>query len=72
MRIDAPEIYFGKKIKITSVDGHVTIGELYGFDYDVDDDDNDFLEFDVETKYGLVVTFTEDEIESIEVLNEHE
>lgn len=69
MRIDAPEIYFGKRIKITSVSGRVTIGELYGFDYDIDDDDNEFLEFDVETKYGLIVTFTEDEIESIEVLN---
>ena len=28
----------------------MTIGELYGYDYDFDDDGNEFLEFDVENE----------------------
>ena len=39
MKIDDPEIYFGKKIKVFS-DGIVTVGELFGYDYDYDDDGN--------------------------------
>ena len=58
MRIEDPEIYFGKKIKVTSTDGTVLTGELYGYDYD----------FDVEVEGGAVVSYTEDEIANIEVL----
>ncbi len=68
MRIDDPEIYFDKKFKVVSPDGTMTVGELYGYDYDYDDDGNEFLEFDVENEQGLLIGFTEDEIESIEVL----
>lgn len=68
MRIEDPEIYFGKKIKVTSTDGTVLTGELYGYDYDIDDGRNEFLEFDVEVEGGAVVSYTEDEIANIEVL----
>lgn len=68
MIIENPEIYFGKKIKVFSPDGHITTGELYGYDYDFDDDGNEFLEFDVENENGLLIEFSEDEIERIEII----
>ena len=68
MIIEDPEIYFGEKIKVFSTNGRVTIGELYGYDYDVDDDGNKFLEFDVENEIGLLIGFTEGEIERIEII----
>lgn len=68
MRIDDPEIYFGKKIKVLSTSGRETVGELFGYDYDYDDDGNEFLEFDVTTEQGFLVGFTESEIDRIEVL----
>ena len=55
MIIENPEIYFGKKIKVFSTSGRTTIGELYGYDYDFDDDGNEFLEFDVENENGLLI-----------------
>lgn len=70
MIIEDPEIYFGKKIKVFSPDGKITVGELYGYDYDFDDDGNEFLEFDVESENGLLIGFTEDEIERIEIVEE--
>lgn len=68
MNIPAPDIYFGKKIKVYSPDGTITVGELYGYDYDYDDDGKEFLEFDVEQENGILVEFTEDEIERIEII----
>lgn len=68
MIIENPEIYFGKRIKVFSTSGRTTIGELYGYDYDFDDDGNEFLEFDVENENGLLIGFTEDEIEHIEIV----
>ncbi len=72
MKIPDPEVYFGKKIRVYSVGGVVTVGELYGydydFDYDFDDDGNEFLEFDVDDENGIGYSFTEDEIERIEVI----
>lgn len=68
MKIPDPDIYFHKKIKVYSGD-IVTVGELYGYDYDFDDDGNEYLEFDVENEDGLLIDFTEDEIDRIEVLN---
>lgn len=68
MIIENPEIYFGKKIKVFSTSGRMTIGELYGYDYDLDDDGNEFLEFDVENENGLLIGFTEDEIERIDII----
>lgn len=66
--IENPEIYFGKKIKVFSTSGRVTLGELFGYDYDFDDDGNEILEFDVENENGLLIGFTEDEIERIEIV----
>ena len=34
----------------------------------IDDDGNEFLEFDVENEHGLLIGFTEDEIERIEII----
>lgn len=68
MNIPEPEIYFGKKIKVILVNAPPIVGELYGYDYDFDDDGNEYLEFDVENEIGLVASLTEDEIDSIEVL----
>ena len=68
MIIENPDIYFGKKIKVFSTSGRMTIGELYGYDYDFDDDGNEFLEFDVENENGLLIGFTEDEIKRIEIV----
>ena len=65
MIINDPTIYFGKKIKVFSTSGRVTTGELYGYDYDFDDDGN---EFDVENENGLLIGFMEDEIERIEIV----
>ena len=66
MIIENPEIYFGKIIKVYSTSGRITMGELYGYDYD--DDGNEFLEFDVENENGLLIGFTEDEINRIEIV----
>lgn len=68
MIIQNPERYFGKKIRVFSPDGHITTGELYGYDYDFDDDGNAFLEFDVENENGLLIGFTEDEIDHIDII----
>lgn len=69
MKIDNPDVYFGKKIKVVSYRGVTNIGELYGYNYDFDDNENEFLEFDVEVGNGRIVSYTENEIESIEVID---
>lgn len=68
MKIKNPEGYFYKKIKVISPDGQELVGELYGYNYDYLDDGTEFLEFDVETQNGQIISYTEDEIEHIEVL----
>ncbi len=68
MNIPAPEAYFGKKINVFTAKGNVIFGELYGYDYDYNDDGNEFLEFDVEQNDGTIISMTEDEIERIEIL----
>lgn len=67
MKIEYPDIYFGKKIRVFSGEQAIT-GELYGYDYNSDDDGNEFLEFDVESEDGFLIGFTEKEIDRIEVL----
>lgn len=69
MKIDNPDAYFGKKIKVVSYKGIANIGELYGYDYDFDDNGIEFLEFDVAVGDGRIVSYTESEIESIEVID---
>ena len=68
VKIQDPSIYFGKKICVFPTDGQSMVCELYGFDYDFDDDGNEFLEFDVNDEDGIVYSFTEDEIERIEIV----
>lgn len=65
MKIENPDIYFGKKIKVFS-EGIVTIGWLDGYDYDFDENGNEYLELDVRNEYGIFYGFTEDEIDKIE------
>lgn len=69
MKIPDPDIYFGKKIKVFSVNGIVTVGEFFGYNYDYDDDGNEFVEFDVEREDGFLIGFTEDEVERIEIVD---
>lgn len=68
MNIPAPNFYFGKRIKVFSASGNITVGELFGYDYDYDDDGNEFLEFDVERDDGRIISFTEGAIERIEII----
>lgn len=68
MEIPAPNIYFGKRIKVFSVTGRVTEGDFFGFCYDYDDDDREILDFDVMRDDGFLISFTEDEIERIEII----
>lgn len=67
MKIENPDIYFGKKIAVYSGE-IVTIGKLFGYDYDFDDDGNEYLEFDVKREDGVYIGFTEAEIDKIEVI----
>lgn len=69
MRINAPENYFGKKIKVIATDGQEIIGELYGYNYDYDDDGNAFVEIDVENAQGFLIGLDESEIKSIEAID---
>lgn len=69
MKIPDPDVYFRKKIKVFSPEGIITTGKLYGYDYDIDDDGNEYLEFDVENEDGLLIGFTEDEVERIEIVD---
>lgn len=69
MKIPDPDIYFGKKIKVFSVDGIVTVGDFFGYNYDYDDDGNEFVELNVEREDGFLIGFTEDEVERIEIVD---
>ena len=69
MKIEHPDIYFGKKLRIHCIDGQVLTGELEGFNFDYDDDGNKFAEIDLDTPpYGIGLT--EMEIEWIEVIGD--
>lgn len=70
MNIPVPDIYFGKRIKVYSLEGDVTVGDFFGFSYDYDDDDNEILDFDVMREDGFLISFIEDEIERIEVIGD--
>lgn len=68
MKIDDPDIYFGKRIKIKSTSGRATTGKLYGYSYDYDDDENELLEIVVKCENGFYVEFSENEITKIEII----
>lgn len=67
MNIPAPDIYFGKRIRVYSPEGDFTEGNFFGFSYDYDEDDNEILDFDVMRDDGILIGFTENEISRIEV-----
>ncbi len=69
MKIPDPDIYFGKKIKVFSVNDIVTVGEFFGYNYDYYDNGDEFVEFDVERGDGFLIGFTEDEVEHIEIID---
>ena len=69
MKMPDPDIYFGKNIKVFSVNGIVTIGDFFGYNYDYDDNGNEFIEFGVEREDGFLIEFTEDEVERIEIVD---
>lgn len=64
------ERYINLQIRVTCSDGEAIVGELYGYNYDYDDAGNEFIEIDIE-RYsdGVLVSVTDDEIVSIEVVN---
>lgn len=69
MKIPDPDIYFGKKLRVHSSSGIITVGSFFGYNYDYDDDGNEFVEFDVERNDGFLIGFTEDEVERIEIVD---
>lgn len=69
MKIPDPDIYFGKRLRVHSSDGIVTVGGFRGYNYDYDDNGNEFVEFDVERDDGFLIGFTEGEIERIEIID---
>lgn len=69
MKMPDPDIYFGKNIKVFSVNGIVTIGDFFGYNYDYGDNGNEFIEFGVEREDGFLIEFTEDEVERIEIVD---
>lgn len=69
MKVEYPDVYFGKRIKVVS-NGETTVGKMDGYDYDFTDDGREYLELDIEGEDGFFYGFTEDEIENIEVLKE--
>ncbi|MCD7943425.1 MAG: hypothetical protein LUH43_00785 [Clostridia bacterium] len=70
MKVEHPDIYFGKVLKVTWLDGDQLTGKFYGFNFDYDDDGNIFSEMDIAIENGRLVGFTDREIESIEVLED--
>ncbi len=70
MKVPNPDMYFGKILRIYSGIGNVTEGPFMGYNYDYDDDGNEFLEFDMSTYSGIGYSFTEDEIERIEIIGD--
>jgi hypothetical protein len=70
MKIDDPDVYQGKLVKVYSTDGGITVGDFLGYNYDYDDEGNELVEFDVdETKTGYCIGFSENEVERMEIIS---
>lgn len=67
MKIEHPDVYFGKTIRVHCIDGQAFTGRLSGYNFDYDDDGNEFAEIDLDTT-KINIGLTEMEIDSIEVL----
>lgn len=65
-----PEYYFGKKLKVYTYSGTVTVGELDGYSYDYDDDGAEYMELDFDIPGRIGRFFREDEIEKIVIIGE--
>ncbi|MCD7748313.1 MAG: hypothetical protein LUI61_08295 [Firmicutes bacterium] len=70
MKVEHPDIYSGKKLNVTWLDGDQLTGKFYGYNFDYDDDGIIFSEMDIVIEDGGLVSFTDREIESIEVLDD--
>ena len=68
MIVENPDIYIGKKLIVHFNDGTLFSCVGYGYSYDFDENDEEFLEFTVfSEKTGLYCDFIEKEIDSIEI-----
>lgn len=72
MKLNNPEFYLGKKVRVYFVDGDIIVGRLDGFNYDYSNDESLFVELDMtillgKTK-GTSFGFTNMEINQIEVI----
>lgn len=70
MRLLDPDIYFGKIVRVYSVDGDITEGTFGGYGFDYDDSGNEYTEFDIETDRGLTIGFEDHEVDRIEIIGE--
>ncbi|MCD7712052.1 MAG: hypothetical protein LUH59_03150 [Firmicutes bacterium] len=70
MRIEYPDEYFDKKMKIFFLDGHSRIGVIEGYSFDYDDDGNIFSEVTFRREDGQRIEVEDRELASIEVLDD--
>lgn len=68
----APEKFWNKRLRVSTADGS-TIGTLYGYSYDYDDDGEQTLEIDLipegkDESCGYVIGFDSTEDVKVEVL----
>ena len=52
MKINHPERYVGKRVRVVSLQGTATAGQFIGYNYDYDDNGNEFVEFDIDADFG--------------------
>lgn len=70
MRIEHPDEYFDKKIKINFLDGDYRVGFIDGYSFDYDDDGNIFSEVTFQCDDGQWIGVEDRELASIEVLED--
>lgn len=70
MKIEDPDLYIGKRIRVSTSDGDVGEYLLFGYGYDFDDNDVEHFEVDLLDEYGRLICLTEEEITAIEIMGE--
>ena len=68
MKINHPERYVGKRVRVVSLQGTATAGQFIGYNYDYDDNGNEFVEFDIDADFGIGYVFSEHGVENIEII----